>query len=100
MTRSGYVSAFRTDAGPCTSSSSPRYHHDVANSGDSSRDAILPGAPMAADLAGGTVSFKAPGDDLLCGEADHYDLVTSASPITAAHFRTAPPLPAAPAPPA
>ncbi len=47
ITRSGYIHAYRTDAQACTPSSSPRFHHDNANSGDYSRDAILPGAPTA-----------------------------------------------------
>ena len=45
MTRSGYIHVYETDAEACSPSSSPRFHHDNANSGDYSRDAVLPGRP-------------------------------------------------------
>jgi hypothetical protein len=100
ITRSGYVHAYRTDAPACSPSSSPRFHHDNANSGDYSRDAILPGAPTAIGTAkhGTRVRFGAPGDDLLCGTADHYELVTAGSPIDESSFADAKPLTGAPEP--
>jgi len=100
ITRSGYIHAYRTDAQSCTPSSSPRFHHDNANSGDYSRDAILPGAPTGIGTAkqGSKISFTAPGDDLLCGTADHYEMATSSSPIDEESFAGAEPLDGAPAP--
>jgi hypothetical protein len=100
ITRSGYVHAYRTDAPACSPSSSPRFHHDNANSGDYSRDAILPGAPTGIGTAkhGTRVRFGAPGDDLLCGTADHYELVTAGSPIDESSFADAKPLTGAPEP--
>ncbi len=95
ITRSGYVHAYRTDAPACSPSSSPRFHHDNANSGDYNRDAILPGAPtdMEVTKQGSRISFAAPGDDLLCGTADHYEMATaSGSPIDEATFDDAKPL--------
>jgi hypothetical protein len=40
----------------------------------------------------GSISFKAPGDDLLCGKADHYQIATSANPIDETNFGDAAPL--------
>jgi Thrombospondin type 3 repeat len=103
LTRSGYLFAYNTPAGPCTSSSWPRFHHDNANSGDYSRDAVSPGNPTNESVTppGGPrdISLLPPGDDLLCGTAAKYDLVTSDNPITdASDFAAAAPLPGAPSP--
>jgi hypothetical protein len=102
MTRSGYISAYTTAAQACTSSSSPRYHHDAANSGDFSRDAIQPGKPTNPTLTGSppalSIRVNAPGDDLLCGTATRYDLVTSDNPIDDSSFDAATTLTGAPAP--
>ncbi len=51
-TRSGYLSAYATDGDACSASSWPRFHHDNANSGDYSRDAVLPGRPYEAAVTG------------------------------------------------
>jgi hypothetical protein len=86
VTRAGTLSAYRTAAPACSPSSSPRFHHDIANSGDYERDAVPPGVPMHGRLRGRVLSFVAPGGDLLCGRAQAYQLVTSARPITAEQF--------------
>jgi hypothetical protein len=100
MTRSGYIHAYSTTAPACSPGSSPRFHHDNANSGDFSRDAVLPGAIEGLQLSGDktSIGWKAPGDDLLCGTAHHYKIVTSASPITASNFDQADALANPPAP--
>jgi hypothetical protein len=92
ITRSGYIHAYRTDAASCTPSSSPRFHHDNANSGDYSRDAVLPGAPAELKAKRGRLSFVSPGDDLLCGTVDHYEMATAKHPIDGASFAAAKPL--------
>jgi hypothetical protein len=108
-TRSGYVNAYATPAQACSAyllpSSSgdpwPRFHHDNANSGDYSRDAVLPGKPMGTQLNSGpprTVQTTAPGDDMLCGTADDYELVTSNNPIDESNFDQATPLEPTPTP--
>jgi len=101
LTRSGYVLAYETEAEPCTGASWPRFHHDNANSGNYERDAILPGKPTDPALSGApgseTISIEAPGDDLLCGTAAAYELVTSTRPIDESKFGSATPL-QAPAP--
>ncbi len=98
LTRSGYLFAFSTNAPACSPSSWPRYHHDPANSGDYGRDATLPGRPYGAASRAGVISFHAPGDDLLCGRAARYEVVTASHPITDANFASARPLAGAPKP--
>ena len=98
ITRSGTLSVYGTRAPACSPSSSPRFHHDNANSGDYTRDAVPPGVPMDARLAGRRLRFIAPGGDLLCGTARAYQLVTSRRPITAQSFASARGLSGAPAP--
>ena len=50
-----------------------------------------PGAPTdaAVSAGGASIDFNAPGDDLLCGAADHYEIVTSPDPIGAENFNGA-----------
>jgi hypothetical protein len=100
ITRAGTLFAYGTDAPACSPASWPVYHHDPANSGDYRRDAILPGKPedAALDPSSPAFSWKAPGDDLLCGSADHYEVATSNSPIDGANFSSAQSVPGAPAP--
>ncbi len=98
LTRSGVMLGYDTDAPACSPGSWPRFHHDNASSGDLRRDAVSPGKPMDVSLSGTTISFEAPGDDLLCGTADHYEVVTSDVEITGANFDDQTPLGGAPAP--
>jgi hypothetical protein len=86
ITRSGTLSVYRTPAPACSPSSSPRFHHDIANSGDYTRDAVPPGAPLRVSLHGRRLSFRAPGGDEMCGTAARYQLVTSSRPLNAATF--------------
>jgi hypothetical protein len=92
MTRSGYLDVYLTTAPSCSPSSWPRFHHDNANSGDYSRDAVAPGRPYTGHTRSASITWKAPGDDLLCGTADRYEVVTSNDPIDAADFGSAEPL--------
>ncbi len=99
LTRSGYLLAYETDAPACSPGSWPRFHHDNANSGDYSRDAVLPGRPTNKVQTGGgpstpdtTIGFDVPGDDLLCGQADHYEIRTSPDEIDEASFDAAEPV--------
>jgi hypothetical protein len=98
LTRSGSVLAYDTDAPPCPLGSWPRFHHDNANSGDYRRDAVSPGRPIGVSASGATVNFTAPGDDLLCGTADHYEVVHSNEPIDGDNFDQADPLGGEPQP--
>jgi len=97
-TRSGYVLGYRTSAPACAPAAWPRFHHDLANSGDYARDAIPPGRASAVRVSGGRLLFNAPGDDLLCGRARSYRVVSSDRPITPASFARARPVTGAPAP--
>jgi hypothetical protein len=98
ITREGTVSVYSTPASACSPSSWPNFHHDIANSGDYTRDAIPPGLPRDASIAENVLHFTAPGDDLLCGTATRYEVVTSESPIAAKTFASATPLAGPPAP--
>jgi Subtilase family/FG-GAP-like repeat len=72
--RDGRIFAYSTPAPACSPSSWPRFHHDDANSGDFTRDAVLPGKPTDLRSLPGAITLTAPGDDLMCGRADHYEL--------------------------
>jgi hypothetical protein len=89
VTRSGTLSVYGTPAKACSPSSWPNWHHDLANSGDWSRDATPPGVPSSSTLSGGAISFVAPGGDGECGHASSYQVVTSSSPISPANFTAA-----------
>lgn len=82
FTRDGTLSAYASAAPACSPSSWPRFHHDDFNSGNYATDAIAPGAPTSAAYADGSVTFTAPGDDLLCGTATRYQVLSSDAPIT------------------
>jgi hypothetical protein len=98
ITRSGSLSVYSTPASACSPSSWPRYHHDDANSGDYTHDAVTPGRPFRASLVRRVLSFAAPGEDLMCGLASSYHVVTSARPITPQNFAAARRLAGAPQP--
>src|SRR5215208_4657713 len=68
------------------------------NSGDYARDATLPGRPFGKFHTRNVIIFKAPGDDLLCGTAERYKIVTSDRPINPLNFNQAQSLGGAPAP--
>jgi hypothetical protein len=98
LTRSGTLSVYSTPASACSPSSWPNFHHDIANSGDYTRDAIAPGKPLQATLSKKVLRWIAPGGDEMCGSAASYEIVTSATPITPQSFAQATPLSGAPAP--
>jgi hypothetical protein len=100
LTRTGTVLAYATAAPACSAGSWPRFHHDLANSGDYRRDATLPGKPedLGLDPSSPALTWKAPGDDLLCGTADHYEVAQSNAPIDGSNFASADPVSGAPAP--
>ena len=98
MTRRGTVFAYGTGARACAPASSPRFHHDNANSGDYERDAVAPGRPENLRVARGKLTFAAPGDDLLCGRADRYELAASDAPIDGKSFDAADAIAGAPDP--
>jgi hypothetical protein len=98
LTRSGTLAVYTTPAPACSPSSWPNFHHDIANSGDYTRDAIAPGVPMQLTASGQVLSWTSPGGDLMCGAAASYEIVTSPNPITAQSFAKATPLSGPPAP--
>jgi hypothetical protein len=98
ITREGTLSVYGTPASACSPSSWPNFHHDIANSGDYTRDAVPPGVPLHASVAEKTLSWTAPGNQLMCGTASSYEVVTSKKPITPENFASAKVLAGAPAP--
>jgi hypothetical protein len=98
LTRSGTLAVYTTPAPACSPSSWPNFHHDIANSGDYTRDAIAPGVPMQLTASGQVLSWTSPGGDLMCGAAASYEIVTSPNPITAQSFAKATPLSGPPVP--
>ncbi len=93
LTRRGTLFAYDTPAPVCPLGSWPRFHHDNANSGVLDRDAVAPGRPFEVSAGASGISFRAPGDDLLCGNATRYEAVQSDSPIDAGNFDAGDPLP-------
>ncbi len=98
ITREGELIVYSTPASACSPSSWPNFHHDIANSGDYTRDAVPPGVPLSAAVSAGALSWTAPGNDTMCGTAARYEIVTSKHKITPANFASATPLAGAPAP--
>jgi hypothetical protein len=89
---------YSTPASACSPSSWPNFHHDIANSGEYTRDAIPPGVPLNGTAVERTLTFTAPGGDLMCGKATRYEVVTSGRPITPERWSKAKPLSGAPVP--
>jgi hypothetical protein len=89
VTRSGSVFVYRTGADACADASWPRFHHDNANSGDFSRDAVPPAKPTGVRLSGRRLSFVAPGDDGTCGRAARYEVVQSNRKLSGRSFGNA-----------
>ncbi|MDQ6936808.1 MAG: S8 family serine peptidase [Actinomycetota bacterium] len=83
VTRSGTLAVYSTPAAACSPSSWPNFHHDIANSGDYTRDAVGPGAPLHLRVSGGRLTFVSPGNDLMCGKPAGYEVVTANGPFTA-----------------
>ena len=98
ITREGTLAVYSTPASACSPSSWPNFHHDIANSGDYTRDAVPPGVPYEGSAVEHTLTFDAPGGNLMCGKATRYELVTSGRPITPERWSKAKPLSGAPEP--
>ncbi len=98
VTRSGFMSDYSTKAPACSPGSWPRFHHDEGNTGSSDHDAISPGKPGAPAVNGSALGFTAPGDDLLCGKADHYEVFSAEDTSHTTRLRSSGPISGAPAP--
>ena len=90
-TREGWSFLWDTGSDACGSEASPAnnewwtYHHDEFNSANYGTDARPPGAAegLAAQRSDSTVtlSFEAPGDDWLCGQAEKVRVLAADAPI-------------------
>lgn len=99
ITREGHLFEWSMPDVPECQSEWPSYRHDQQQSGNYDRDGSPPGPLDGLTVSStGKLGFKATGDDAACGTADHYDVVTSADPITAKNFADAEPLTGASAP--
>ena len=104
ITREGYLFEWNlaNANSPNCQTEWPSFRHDPQQSGDYDNDGTLPGTLTGVSLTGSPpqIQVTATGDDLRCFTADHYQLVTSANPITDANFNQATPLTGPPALPA
>ncbi|HJQ41918.1 MAG TPA: FG-GAP-like repeat-containing protein [Jatrophihabitantaceae bacterium] len=78
-TREGDLRVWHTAGDACQAKEWPKYQHDLHNSGTYGTDATPPAAlrdvTMTRNGATVTISWIAPGDDGVCGTADHYRVV-------------------------
>jgi hypothetical protein len=98
ITREGYLFEWNHASLPECQSEWPGFRHDQQGSGNYDRDGTQPYKLTELKLTGSTLSFEAPGDDYGCGTVDHYEAVTSASPIGPESFAAATPLSGTPDP--
>ena len=90
ITREGYLFEWDLPDAPHCQTEWPSFRHDPQQSGNYDNDGTMPGKPTNPMLpTQTTMQFVAPGDDLLCGTADRYEIVTSNSPITETNFDAA-----------
>jgi hypothetical protein len=91
LTREGWSFLWSTDAPACedvagtTNEEWWTFHHDEFGTANYGTDARPPGAPEAlavtSEDGAKTVTWKAPGDDWLCGDAEAYEVRRSTAPI-------------------
>jgi hypothetical protein len=102
ITREGYLFEWNLANAPACQSEWPSFRHDPQQTGNYDKDGTLPGSLTGVTLttSGGhpAIQVTATGDDLLCGTAAKYELVTSSNPITNANFNAATLLTGTPAP--
>src|SRR5205823_2388740 len=94
MTREGYLMVWKTDGLSSANDQWWNARHDERNTGlyglDTRPPGVLGDPSVSAD--GTELRWTAPGDDWYTGAADHYEVVTSDSPITPENFDQAAPL--------
>ena len=98
ITREGYLFQWNLPELPRCQHEWPSFRHDPFQSGDYDTDGTPPSTPTALRLRSGSLSFRAPGGDGLCGSAARYQIATSSSPITPSNFAGARQLPDPPTP--
>ncbi|MFL5908923.1 MAG: hypothetical protein ACJ75Z_15165, partial [Solirubrobacterales bacterium] len=98
ITREGYLFEWSQPSLPRCQSEWPSFRHDPQQTGNYDKDGTAPSTPTDLAASGGQLTFKAPGDDGQCGTADHYEIVTSGSPIDPTNFAGGTPLANPPAP--
>ncbi|MBN8870660.1 MAG: FG-GAP repeat protein [Solirubrobacterales bacterium] len=86
FTREGYLFEWSRPDIPACQSEWPGFRHDPQQSGNYDHDGTAPGPLRDAKPGASGVSFEATGDDGRCGQADHYEAVSSEKPIAADGF--------------
>jgi hypothetical protein len=86
VTRSGFLFVYRVGTDSCAGASWPRFHHDNANSGDFSRDAVAPAPPERVRARRGRLALVTAGDDGECGRAVRYEVVQSDRRVSGRSF--------------
>jgi Ca2+-binding RTX toxin-like protein len=88
LTREGWSFLWDTGTDACGGSNDEwwTFHHDEFGSGNYGTDARPPGSPEAlaaarAEDGSQTLTWKAPGDDWLCGDAEAFEVRLSPEPI-------------------
>jgi hypothetical protein len=93
ITREGYLFEWDLANAPDCQTEWPSFRHDPQQTGNYDKDGTLPGSLTGVSLttSGGhpAIQLTATGDDLLCGTAAKYELVTSDNPITDSNFNAA-----------
>jgi subtilase family protein len=98
ITREGYLFEWNQPGLPSCQTEWPSFRHDPQQTGNYDKDGTPPSTPTGLAVSGDTFTFTAPGDDGQCGTADHYEIVTSDSPIDPTSFADASSLANPPAP--
>ena len=86
LTREGWSFLWETGTDACDGSNEEwwTFHHDEFGSANYGTDARPPGTAEELELADdGTLSWTAPGDDWLCGDAERFEVRASDAPIEA-----------------
>jgi hypothetical protein len=82
VTREGFAFVWKTDRPACGGNDEWwTSRHDEWNTGAYGTDSRLPGTPTGLTAKGGTLTWKAPGGDWMCGAAKRYRVITSSKPI-------------------
>ena len=82
ITREGYLFRWRTQTAVCQGEW-PDFRHDPHHTGNYDADGRPPAGVRDLALNGTTLSWKAPGDDGICGTAKRYEVFADGDPVSA-----------------
>ena len=93
ITREGYLFEWKLPKLAKCQTEWAQFRHDPHQTGNYNADGTPPSTPTALSAGSRTLRWKAPGGNFNCGKAGHYEIATSAHPITAHNFAAAKRLP-------